>query len=289
MPVGDQDHSLPAAEDGRILPGWMEWEEAIRFLTEDCLFDSPLSTSAAAEIWEPFRAIVEKLQFEPVPPLRRPALSEADQKVIRKVRNRHPDTAPPADLIKLNPLDVTLGRLWVSTSAAERYRDRVTPDKWPYTALIDPPATSGVSWVRENDAVFFDLPHGDYWLSDLQPDGHIRLSEADRVVAVALCGDHALLLRGYHRAFACARAVVESANAPRGVLFALSPAPVEGPAKRLANLARPPLMGDFFDERLFLPVKLRTKRYRMRVRYEVSEVEARGGEGRSVDWPALTS
>lgn len=287
MPVGDQDHSLPAAQDGRILPGWMEREQAIRFLTEDCLFDSPLRTSAAAEIWEPFRAIVEKLQFEPAPPLRRPALSEADQKIVRKVR-RQPDTAPPADLIKLNPLEVTLGRLWVSTTAAERYRDRVTPDKWPYIALIAPPATAGVSWGRDQDAVFFDLPHGDYWLSDPQPDGHIRLSEADRVVAAALYGDQALLLRGYHRAFACARAAVEGANAPRGVLFAVSPAPVEGPAKRLADLARPPRMGDFFDDRLFLPVKLRTKRYRMRVRYAVSEVET-GWGSQPIDWAALTS
>ena len=37
---------------GRALLGWMDREQAVKFLTEDCLFSEPLTVAAADELWQ---------------------------------------------------------------------------------------------------------------------------------------------------------------------------------------------------------------------------------------------
>jgi hypothetical protein len=265
---------------GRALPGWMERKEAVRFLMEDCLFSPPLTRRGAEEIWESRKAITESRRLEEAPfTPRKIPLSDADLKAARKFRGRHPDADSVVDFVRLNPMDLVIHQLWVSTAIAEGYRDRATPDNWLNTALLDPPLNSRLQWRREGDTVIVDLPHFEYFLAGpWQPDGHMRVSEADAFVTVALHAERALLLRGYHRTFACAQGVLERANAPDGALFGVSNSlaamgsdaeemllTMEGP--------RPPRMGDFFDDRLFLPVTLRRRQYQMRIDYAVVEID----------------
>jgi tetratricopeptide (TPR) repeat protein len=257
----------------------MDREQALKFLLEDCLFSDPLTLAAAGEIWESYKTIVRNLPREESITLRKLPLSAADLKAARKFRRWHPDAESVIDFVKLNPMDLIVHQLWASSDIADGYRDKVAPDKWLYTALLDPPSDSGVKWRREADTIVFDLPHSEFFLSGpVQPSGEMRVSEAQGFVTVAFHADRALLLSGYHRTFACAQRTLNVENAPRGILFgvsnqlaAMGSSAVE--VLRMMEGPRPPRMADFFDDRVFLPVTLRRRRYQMRINYRVAEIE----------------
>ena len=67
-------------------------------------------------------------------------MSPADLKAARKFRSKYPGAAGIVDFVRLNPLDLVVHQLWISTAIAESHRDKVTPDKWLHTALLDPPS-----------------------------------------------------------------------------------------------------------------------------------------------------
>ncbi len=137
----------------------MDREQAVKFLTEDCVFPTPLTVRCAEEIWEALAKrlwkICRKKRFAP----RKLPLSAADMKAVRKFHNRHPDADSVVDFVRLNPMDLVVHRLWVSPQIANGYRDKVTPDRWLQTALLDPPANSQLKWRRESNTIVFDLPH----------------------------------------------------------------------------------------------------------------------------------
>jgi tetratricopeptide (TPR) repeat protein len=267
---------------GRALLGWMNQEEAIRFLIDDCCFSPRLTCSSARDIWEAKKAIVENLQIEaPLPPPRNLPMSAADLKAIGKFRKKYPAAEFVVDFVRLNPMDLVVHQLWISPSIAQRYREGLTADKWLQFAFLDPPSSSWLNCRRDANTVTFDLPHSEFILAGpLQPHGELRVTEAESFITVQLHAGQALLLRGYHRTFACARFTREAANAPRGVLFGVSNyfALLDGETNTAAatmELTRPPRMADFFDERLYLPVTLRKRRYEMRISCEVVEIDER--------------
>ncbi len=257
----------------------MDREQALKFLLEDCLFSAPLTTVAAREIWEFHKTIVEGLPHEEPVTLRNLPLSAADLKAARKFRSWHPEAESVIDFVKLNPMDLVVHQFWASGDIAAGYGDRVAPDKWLYTALLDPPSDSKVKWRREADTIVFDLPHSDFFLSGpVQPSGEMRVAEAQGFVTVAFHADRALLLSGYHRTFACAQRTLSVENAPRGVLFGVSNqldamGSMADDVLRMMEGPRPPRMADFFDNRLYLPVTLRKRRYQMRIHCQVAEIE----------------
>jgi tetratricopeptide (TPR) repeat protein len=263
---------------GRALLGWMGREQAVKFLMEDCLFFPPLTLAAAEAVWESRKAIVEALPPEEPSAARKLPLSAADLKAARKFRIKNPDFDFVVDFVRLNPMDLVVSQLWVSTAIADRYRDKVTPDKWLQTALLDPPSGSRLTSRSDGDTITFDLPHSEYFLTVPSQPNELRVAEADTFITVGFHADRALLLRGYHRTFACAQFVREAVNAPHGVLFAES-----NQLRAMGSLAegvlsmmegpRPPRMRDFFDDRFFLPVTLRRRRYQMRVHCEVAEID----------------
>jgi tetratricopeptide (TPR) repeat protein len=276
------EESFSAVASGlsaRVLLGWMGREQALKFLMEDCLFSTPLTIGGAEETWASFKAIVENLHFEEPLPMRKLPLSAADMKAARKFRTKHPDVHHVVDFVRLNPMDLVVHQLWVSTDISDGYRDRVTPDKWLRTALFDPPSNSRLTSRREGGTILFDLPHAEFFLDGpMPPYEQMRVSEADGFITVTFHADRALLLRGYHRTFAFARYALEAVNAPHGVLFGLTNqlAAIGSEAddvRRMMEEPRPPRMADWFDDRLFLPVTLRRRRYRMRIHYEVVQVD----------------
>ena len=262
----------------RALLGWMDREQAVKFLTEDCVFSTPLSSGAAEEIWKLRKTIVESL-----PPWEHPAqrlpLSAADLKAARAFRSRHPEAESVVDFVRLNPMDLVVHQPWVSPAISHGYLDRVTPDKWLRTALLDPPSNSRLKWRNEGNTIIFDLPHFEFALAGpLHPDGQMRVTEAPGFITVSFHANRALLLSGYHRTFACAQHGLEAVNAPRGVLFGMSNhlaamGSAADEIRRMMEKPRPPRMSDFFDDRLFLPVMLRRRRCRMRISWEVVEID----------------
>lgn len=267
----DAAEQAAPGQSGRVLLGWMERDEALRFLLDDCLFAEPLSAEAAEDIWRQRRAAAELACADaPLGSLLQHPLSAADEKVVQKFRKRFPDHKAITGFIRLNPLDLTIRRTWVSTAVADRYRDCVTPSQWPQTALLDPPKNSPRSSWNQGGALYFDLPHREFLLAGPDRDGYLRVSESENFVTVAMREGQAVLLGGLHRAFAAARYTVETPNAPRGILFAISDAD-PGPVPTHWQGLRPPRMADFFDESVSLEVRLRTRRFRLRISFDVRE------------------
>src|SRR5580658_3716158 len=82
---------------GRALLGWMDKEQAVKFLTQDCLFSPPLTLETAEEIWESHKETIENQ------PPREPQasgtliMSAADMKAARKFRTKYPGAAGIVD------------------------------------------------------------------------------------------------------------------------------------------------------------------------------------------------
>jgi tetratricopeptide (TPR) repeat protein len=282
-PIAAGATGLPA----RVLLGWMEQEQAVKFLLEDCLFSSPLTERFAAAVWASRKAIVETLPRVEVVSARGLALSAADLKAARKFRSQHPEAESVVDFVRLNPLDLIIHQHWISTAISDRYRDVVTADKWLRTALLDPPSSPGMKSRREGSDIVLDLPHSEFGLAGpFGPDGQMRISEVKGFVTVAFHADRALLMTGYHRTYACGRYIVEAPNAPHGVLFGVSNqlalmGDQADDVFRMMERPRPPRMKDLFDDRLFLPVTLRKRKYQMRIHYEIVGLDADQGQSES--------
>ncbi len=280
--AGQKQTVIPAVAGsgltGHALLGWMDRAQGVKFLTQDCLFSEPLTVADAEEMWKSHKAIVDNLPREAPAATDKLAMSAADMKAARKFRTRYPGAAGIVDFVRLNPLDLVVHQLWISNTIADGYRDKVTPDRWLQTALLDPPSNPRLKSRTVGDDITFDLPHSEFFLTVPSQTNEIKVSEGDGFVTVALHADRALLLRGYHRTFACAQFVHEAANAPHGVLFAVSNqlAAIGSMADEVLNMMagpRPPRMRDFFDDRLSLPVTLRKRRYQMRIHCEVAEID----------------
>ncbi|HEY3823604.1 MAG TPA: sulfotransferase [Bryobacteraceae bacterium] len=268
----------------RALLGFMDRDEATRFLLEDCIFQSPLGTGGAEEIWQAHQAAVQSLPPDESSRLQKNSLSAADLKAARKFRSRYPQANSIIDFVSLPPMDLIVHQLWISTEIAERYSGRVEPQKWLHTALLDSPPDSGLSWRREGEAIIFDLPRYEYVLSGPSaPDGIMRPSSALDFVSVALHADRALLVNGYHRTFAAAQYARQVTNAPHGLLFGVSNflQQMGDDAEELLRMMdspRPPRLADFFDDRLAVPVMLRRRRYQMRIYCEVTAIDEEQAE-----------
>jgi len=269
---------------GRALLGFMGCDEASDFLLDDCVFRVPLNRSGAEEVWQAHKAIVDALPPIESPFPRKIPLSDADLKAARKFRARHPGETSITDIVSLNPMDLVVHQFWISTGIAERYKDTVAPDKWHRTALLDPPLASGLKWRREETSIVFDLPKFEYLLmGPFAPDGSMRPGTALDFVCVAFHAERALLVSGYHRAFAAAEYARTSASPPRGFLFGVSNVldllgPGGDETRRIIEGVRPPRLADFFDDRLAVPVMLRKRRYQMRVHIEVVAIDEEKAE-----------
>lgn len=269
------------ALQGRALLGWMTRDEAVRFLTNDCLFPTPLTEQQAQELWQARKEIVDALPHGEAVASETIPLWDADQKVIRQFRSRHPEADSIVDFARLNPLDLVVHQLWISTEIAAGFSHRVTPEKWVHTSLIDPPASSRPGWRREGNALLVDLPHFEFFLAGPRADGEMWIAEAEPFVTVALHAGRGLLLRGYHRTAALGMSLHESGASSGSALFGVSNAlelmgSDADEIHRMMEKPRPPRLGDFFDERLSLPVMLRRRQYRMRIEYDVAEVAPEG-------------
>jgi hypothetical protein len=141
-----------------------------------------------------------------------------------------------------------------------------------------------VKYRIDNEGFHLDLPHAEYAFVPNPQNGTFSIMQHARFVGVCEYSARMLLVAGYHRSFAFARTAMAT-NAldamARSIVVALttdvparlSPAlPNTGLCATLAG-CRPPLFGDFFDDRLSMRVKLRQKRYEFRVQILAVDVE----------------
>ena len=270
--------------DGLVLLGWLTREQAIKYLREDCEFEPQLTEQQAVEFWAEKKALVDALpprEAEAPEPLK---LSVPEREAVEKFlaairRNNNGTLGEITSMVKIDPkllvvhqVDICLDRALEHSKAAQSkhwYSQLCLHTKRPDPML---PVKAGTpnGWDVE-------IPHGEYMFAF---DGHIfRIIQGAPHISVSRIGKRMILWSGYHRSYA--RAAIETPDAmDRSVVAALTlegarAAAPESPNQRLREIALgacPPLLADFFDERLCMKVKLHRKRYELRIRAEVAKI-----------------
>jgi hypothetical protein len=175
------------------------------------------------------------------------------------------------DVVKLDPLALAVKQLEITTSRSRAAaEDLQTPTDWARECLSPHGSPLRPTIRASPNAMDVDLPHGEFALLFDAQRGFV-LGEALRCVTVTTIGARVALWAGYHRAYASA---AYRAAGERTVLAALvDDVGVSSLARscglRAVQSDHPPLMADFFNPDLALPVHFRVKRFTMEIRARV--------------------
>lgn len=147
--------------------------------------------------------------------------------------------------------------------------------RWIKDCLPLPAANPNKPILVKSDPITRDfvveLPHGECLLGSL-PDGSFRVVQGGRHVTVAEVAGRLVLTAGYHRSYGLASIAPDGIE--RSMLVALATnAPLSPSQATLVSGLRPPLFRDFFDEDFFITVRLRRKRYELRVSARLTTVD----------------
>lgn len=278
----------PATLSAIALLGWMERDEAVEFLRERCFFDSPLDEAEALTVWEDYRHRVEALgERSIVLPESRTLTPEEKDWERRFLSFVRAAGANVRSVLKVNLMELVVHQKFILTGRAVEYASKLTNAKaWMELALPTQPdifqanATARQSGVRVEMDI--DVPHGEWLLTPCVCNGELHLKPGPtlrHVTVIQPQADRLLLWSGYHRSYA--RALIAHPDGTElPALVALAENVVSAPMAgretafdRLVRGPRPPFFTDFFDERLFMRVALRRKRFQMQIRSDVAWVD----------------
>lgn len=256
---------------GKVLLGWLTRENAIRYLQNDCVFDPPLTAEQAEALWAERKAVVDGLN-RPIPnpsPLDLTQRErEARGRFLAQLRNRPGPRMQ--DVVKLDPRGFVVRQFDVNLDhVTTRYAGCNTPGWCIQHCLPATRAGAQISVSAQGNDWSVGLPHGEFGFG-FNGEAFVIVQGAPHV-AVSLLGDRTLLWSGYHRCYARA-STVSPEIMDRAVLAAVTPEWDSFVANASTELRdsvlglRPALLGDFFDDRLFMEVELRRKRYEFQIR-----------------------
>jgi hypothetical protein len=266
---------MPPTVDGYLLLGWMEKDEAVYWLMNDCWFDPPLSDQQAIEIWEKYRKAVEALpernvkkpeQF-PIPP----SLQTIVNNFILRTRG-----SEVTGVANINPLGLLVYQLYVVADRADHHAKKLGGKEWAECCLQLERPLAQMPLRSENEIIKVTLPHGEHMFA--AGPGGFGIQQGAGWISVCEMQGRLILKAGYHRSFACSRRLMKEPEAKeRSLLVAVTntlPPPLlpTFPKQGLRTTvlgSRAPLLSDFFDESLAMAVKLRRKRYEMHIRVAV--------------------
>ncbi len=267
---------------GIALVGWMERDYAVRFLTEECAFDPPLSPAAAESLWQDYRGRAAALPArDGSPPARMPLTPIEREHVQKFLQFLGSVGAPRLEVIKIDPLQLVVAQSHIATDIAENYRLRYRTDaEWMEGTLPTSSKTPevNVKFTRRNldTGLEIDLPHAEF-IFGVHPHGGFGPKEFLSHVSVINSENRMFLGKGYHRLYARVSTALATVH-NRSVLVALDPTPIVPPSRDAPGPAgnkeepafdifgsRPALFTDFFTDGLFMKVNLRKKRYQLQV------------------------
>lgn len=274
---------MPTVEAIYLL-GWLEKDDAVKLLKEQCVFDPPLSDERAEELWQAYRNRVEALPERPAMAPTRLVMNTVEREASRKFQahQRRIGRANVLDVIKIDPMQLVVHQLGVVLDQTRNYSTVGGLTSWLREALpaSEPPPTpiQIQHGVNTADAA---VPHAEFVFLLDQSTGGFRIVETARYVSTTAFASRLLLGAGYHRSFARASNMVTPEPIERSLVVALtsdhewvvSPtSPNQGVRAMVLGL-RPPLFGDFFDDRLFCKVHLRKKRFELHIRATVQAID----------------
>ena len=291
---------------GVALLGWMEKEQAIRFLTEDCALDPPLGADAAESMWRQARERAAALpEREAAAPDELPLSAQEQDHAGRFLARMAAIGMPGLKVVKVDPMQLVIAQYHVALERAAAYFAHSQTDAaWAATALplaSSPPALE-MKFTRRNyeTDISIDLPHSEFIfgvnMDSAQIDGTSSEPGANHRgtfgpkellghITTLRAGNRLLLGKGYHRIYA--RIAATDAKYPdRLSLVAVDPSTMtpaqQAPGADSETIAaglhifgsRPALFADFFTEGLATAVRLRKKRYQLQIQSRLVAVNA---------------
>lgn len=269
---------------GRVLLGWLQRDEAVRFLLNDCAFDPPMDEPKAESLWANYRArvdaLAERAQSIPVGVGLTPA--EAGHGAALMAFLHSIGRTEYLGVKKIDLRELTVRQYMVTTERSEEYAAKLTTEQaWLHECLPLTPTNGGFSWRHSlngmNGYIECDVPHGE-WIFAPLGNGAFAPIEGLRHITAMDGGDRTFLWAGYHRSFARVL-TTPIANAPTALVAVarnvlISPAAAGVTPGVATNAIIDPLgpfgakaarFGDFFVDGLFMDVDLRKKRYQLQV------------------------
>jgi hypothetical protein len=262
----------------------MERDEAVRFLTQDCVFDPALTDADAERLWREFRDRAAALpERQAVTPPRLQLTQEERNHANRFLNFVRALGADIREVIKVDPFQLVARQYYVVTERSEGYRLKCRDQrKWMEeclpTSLTNQQLRISFAQNGLDTAADIDLPHGEFFLGINPQQGTFQATQALRHVTATQVGRRLLLWAGYHRSLAHMLSMTPTAT-ERSALLALTsntlvPPPTQaagvtvvGADAGLTLFGTPPaLLADFFTDGLFMRVNLRKKRYQLQVR-----------------------
>lgn len=266
-----------AAYTGVALLGWMQLDQAVRFLMEDCAFPEPMTASAAESLWREWRDRAaalpprEALAPEPIP-----LTSEENTHAARFLQFLGDIGVGELQVLKVDPMGLVAAQHHIAIDVAQSHVEVCAQDSGWMECML--PTSAGnpqlnMNFVRRNmdTEVVIDLPHAEF-VFGVHPHGGFGPKELLSHVMVVRAGNRMVLGKGYHRLYG--KVAGTGGSLPERLsLVALDPGMLSPPPRETAADdpgldifdARPALFGDFFTEGLAMPVYLRKKRYQLQI------------------------
>ncbi|MGH9200310.1 MAG: hypothetical protein ACRD2A_03635, partial [Vicinamibacterales bacterium] len=178
-------------------------------------------------------------------------------------------------VVKVNPLELTAHQLGITLDRCDHFK-RVcrTRAQW-IEQWLDPAPTSMEGRVRAMvNTINIELPHPEFVL-DFDVARGFQVIEAPRFVNLECQPKSTTLMAGHHRVYAYLSSAV--ALTDRSILAVPSPDRADGSVSVMQgadDLCQwcPPIVSDFFDDRLAFHVKMRPRRFELQVRAQMAAV-----------------
>jgi hypothetical protein len=279
-PLGPQP---PSTYTGVVLLGWMERDQAVRFLMEDCRFEKPLTESDAEGVWRKWRDRAATLpERQALAPEAVPLTASENAHAARFLQFIGALGVSGVQVVKIDPLQLVVGQYHIAIDVAAAHAGRPHDDEgWMEHLLPSSPSNPklDMNFTRRNfdTEIMIDLPHAEF-IFGVHSHGGFGPKEMLGYVMAIRIGNRMMLGKGYHRLYsrisACRGSFPERLS-----LVALDPSTLTPPPPDTAQAgaassshgleifgARPAVFADFFTEGLAMPVYLRRKRYQLQVR-----------------------
>ena len=265
--------------EAKALIGWMPKVQAVKFLREDCVFDPQITDEDAEKIWYPYSEQVAKLQRAITTPQRLPLNSKEQQWADEALTFYQKTLKLPnvREIVKIDPHGLIAHQTYVLTDRSREYSARLrSASEWFYEAVKpNLPTPQKINVFQGPNAINFDLPHGEFSFAFDTSKSLYAIQENLRYVTAWEVPqfNRMFLWAGYHRSYARMVNIAPDANV-RSLLMVLTdvgtvdifPGEPNGGLRAILCGPNPPLFGDFFDERFFVTVRLRKKRFQLQVR-----------------------
>ncbi|HTB10189.1 MAG TPA: hypothetical protein VK752_01385 [Bryobacteraceae bacterium] len=269
--------------EARALIGWMDRDQAVKFLVQDCLFDPPFAEDQALEIWEKYRCAVQRLPpRNATAPIRIPITDHHESEGKAEFLRRFKGATNILDVIKVDPMKLVVHQLHIVTERSLKHHQASVQSRngWiKHSLLGDGSQNPQINIQSGMNFANAQLPHAEFIFSFGPPNG-FQIQQMARHVNVTEFGDRLLLWAGYHRSFARMVSIAPDAIDRSLVValttdgtFKVSPASPNQGEREMLTGERPPFFGDFFNPVFFMSVPLRKKRFELQIRAQIVPID----------------